>query len=91
MKHLFRFKLHQLLSVILILIFSCSSPEKKATITAATNRFEKVTNTHTNIHFANTVTEDLYFNFLNYPLLLFGLGNFCIFAMLLRDEYAPTR
>jgi hypothetical protein len=74
MKHLFRFKLHQLLSVILILIFSCSSPEKNATITAATNRFEKVTNTHTNIHFANTVTEDLYFNFLNYPYIYNGGG-----------------
>ncbi|BAO75500.1 VCBS repeat-containing protein [Winogradskyella sp. PG-2] len=36
--------------------------------------FERVDNNHTNIHFANNVTENLYFNFLNYSYIYNGAG-----------------
>ena len=74
MKHLYRFKLHQLISVLVIILFiGCSQPEKVTTDTTTT-LFEKVANNHSNIHFSNTVTEDLYFNFLNYPYIYNGGG-----------------
>ena len=73
MKHLCRFKLHQLISLLVTIIFTaCSVPNKEETKEATL--FEKVANTHTNIHFANTVKEDLYFNFLNYPYIYNGGG-----------------
>ncbi len=74
MKFLCRFKLQPLLSLLLIFIHSCSTPNKDSSNTAANTLFEKETNSHTNIHFANTITEDLYFNFLNYPYVYNGGG-----------------
>ncbi|WP_296383456.1 VCBS repeat-containing protein [Winogradskyella sp.] len=58
--------------LLLIVVFSsCSKTEKE---TVSSTLFQKVDNNHTNIHFANNVTENLYFNFLNYSYIYNGAG-----------------
>ncbi len=58
-----------------VLIFnSCSEPSKKVQHKKSAVLFTSLDNSHTNIHFTNKVTENLYFNFLNYPYIYNGGG-----------------
>ena len=57
---------------LIFILISCSNPKEKS---LATNvLFEKVESDQSNIHFKNKVTEDLYFNFLNYSYIYNGAG-----------------
>jgi len=57
---------------LIVILISCSNPKEKS---LATNvLFEKVESDQSNIHFKNKVTEDLYFNFLNYSYIYNGAG-----------------
>jgi len=49
----------------------CSDPAKE---TVKATLFEKVPSDRSGIHFTNKVTEDLYFNFLNYSYIYNGAG-----------------
>jgi hypothetical protein len=70
MKSIYTYASGKLFCLLLIVILSsCAETE-----TASTTLFEKVTNSHTNIHFTNKVTENLYFNFLNYAYIYNGAG-----------------
>ena len=53
-----------------IMFSSCQHEEKLE----STTLFSLVDNQHTNIHFANIVKENLYFNFLNFPYIYNGGG-----------------
>lgn len=50
---------------------SCSEPPKE---TVKVTLFEKIPSDYSGIHFANNVTENLYFNFLNYSYIYNGAG-----------------
>lgn len=54
----------------LILFAQCSTNKEKI----STTLFNLVDNNKTNIHFKNTVKENLYFNFINYPYIYNGGG-----------------
>ncbi|MEE9408922.1 MAG: VCBS repeat-containing protein [Polaribacter sp.] len=56
------------LFLILVLIFSCSTEKKP------TKQFTLLSAEDTNIHFKNSVKENLYFNFLNYAYIYNGGG-----------------
>ena len=58
------------LVIVLILCFQCSTKKEKE----STTLFNLVENNKTNIHFKNTVKENLYFNFLNYAYIYNGGG-----------------
>jgi hypothetical protein len=58
------------LVTVLILCFQCSTKREKE----STTLFNLVENNKTNIHFKNTVKENLYFNFLNYAYIYNGGG-----------------
>ncbi|EDP72782.1 ASPIC/UnbV domain protein [Flavobacteriales bacterium ALC-1] len=59
------------LLLLIVILSNCSEPKKEI---ANTTLFEKVDSDHSNIHFANNVTEDLYFNFINYSYIYNGAG-----------------
>jgi len=58
------------LVIVLILCFQCSTKKEKE----STTLFNLVENNKTNVHFKNTVKENLYFNFLNYAYIYNGGG-----------------
>ena len=72
MKSIYTYASGKLFCLLLIVILSSCSETKKET--ASATLFEKVNNNSTNIHFANKVTESLYFNFLNYAYIYNGAG-----------------
>jgi len=72
MKLTHTFASRKLIYLLLIILFSGCSKTDKVIISATL--FEITNNEHTNIHFANNVTEDLYFNFLTYPYIYNGGG-----------------
>lgn len=53
-----------------LFLISCSKTQNEKDISL----FSLVGNEHTNIHFVNSVKENLYFNFLNYPYIYNGGG-----------------
>lgn len=55
----------------LVLLSACS---KKTTDASSPTLFSLIDNSHTNVHFNNTVKEDLYFNFINYSYIYNGAG-----------------
>ncbi len=59
------------LFLFLLLFTSCN---KSVEVKKSETLFSLVDNNHTNIHFTNTIKEDLYFNFLNYPYVYNGGG-----------------
>ncbi len=59
------------LSIFFVFNISCSKQEKTK---STTTLFERVDNNHSNIHFSNNVSEDLYFNFINYSYIYNGAG-----------------
>jgi hypothetical protein len=59
--------------LLIITLSSCSKTEKETT-KSSLSLFEEVNSNHTNIHFANNVTENLYFNFINYSYIYNGAG-----------------
>ncbi|MEW7291498.1 VCBS repeat-containing protein [Aquimarina sp. 2304DJ70-9] len=63
--------------LLFILTFGCSEEKKEGSssiVDDQTHLFEKLSETHTNIYFKNTVSETLYFNFLNYSYIYNGGG-----------------
>ncbi len=73
MKRLTRLKFINFLCITTSLIFlftSCNKTENNSSNTL----FNLIDNEQTNIHFANVVKEDLYFNFLNYSYIYNGSG-----------------
>jgi len=66
-----------LISNILVIIFvfnTCTETSKREQLNKNTTLFTLLDNKHTNIQFTNKVTENLYFNFLNYPYIYNGGG-----------------
>jgi len=61
-----------LIFFLIVILISCSNPKEKSLANNAL--FEKIESDLSNIHFKNTVTEDLYFNFLNYSYIYNGAG-----------------
>ncbi|WP_282136498.1 CRTAC1 family protein [Seonamhaeicola maritimus] len=57
----------------LVLLSACSNNKKEVPHREST-QFTLVENTHSNIHFTNTVKEDLNFNFINYSYIYNGGG-----------------
>ena len=55
----------------LVLFSACKKTEKAI---PPTRLFTLIDNTYTNIHFSNTVKENLYFNFINYSYIYNGAG-----------------
>jgi len=69
------FKLHTLLFSLLLLLSACADKEsKKESVLESKPKFSLISNTQTQIDFKNEVTENLYFNFLNYPYVYNGGG-----------------
>ena len=58
-------------TALLFLIFSACQQGKEI---ESTTLFNLVDNQHTQIHFSNTVKENLYFNFINYSYIYNGAG-----------------
>jgi len=60
--------------LISILLLSCSKSENKIIPEKGTTLFTLLDSEHTNVNFVNKVTENLYFNFLNYSYIYNGGG-----------------
>ncbi len=63
--------------MLLAVTFGCTEEKKEDSrliIEDQTPLFEQLSETHTNIHFKNTVSETLHFNFLNYSYIYNGGG-----------------
>lgn len=70
MKQKLNYKFYLLIVFIFILCVRCSTKQEQKNNTL----FNLVESEKTNIHFKNTVKENLYFNFLNYPYIYNGGG-----------------
>jgi hypothetical protein len=64
-----------LVQLLLLVLFSaCSKDIKESNISNPTTLFSLIDNNQTNIHFTNTIKENLYFNFINYSYIYNGAG-----------------
>ncbi len=69
--------LNKIYALALFALVGCAKEQKESQDLAADNRdflFEKLPESYTKVNFKNTVTETLYFNFLNYAYIYNGGG-----------------
>ncbi|MCF6222149.1 MAG: VCBS repeat-containing protein [Flavobacteriaceae bacterium] len=63
-----------LIVAFLVIVISCQKKQSESKIDTKVKQFTKIVSTKSNIDFKNSVTENKYFNFLNYPYIYNGGG-----------------